>query len=182
MFAIFNPLYRTKPMSKNAFGVAKLSAAIFFAVFAALVISCVKQEEKLSNFDEFFEMKIGEKSFRVRLAVSDAEKSRGLMGVKSMDSDEGMLFAYPSPRGVSFWMKDTLIPLDIGFFDEKGRLTEVRSMYPMNLNSVASSRNDIKYCLEMNAGWFEKISIFPPQNLDMEMINSALKSRGGLPR
>ena len=88
-----------------------------------------------------------------------------------------MLFAYDIPQKASFWMKNTLIDLDIGFFTADGTLTQVKRMYANNLDSVSSARSDIAYCLEMKAGWFERNGITPPAKLDMPLLKKAVDAR-----
>ncbi len=75
-----------------------------------------------------------------------------------MKEDHGMLFIFDKSEKLSFWMKNTYIPLDIGYFDENKRLIEVHQMKPQSLEPVESSRK-AKYALEMNKGWFEKRKI-----------------------
>ena len=96
---------------------------------------------------------------------------------ESLPEDGGMLFAYDIPQKASFWMKNTLIDLDIGFFTADGTLTQVKRMYANNLDSVSSARSDIAYCLEMKAGWFERNGITPPAKLDMPLLKKAVDAR-----
>ena len=58
----------------------------------------------------------------VEAADTPAEREHGLMGRTSLDTDEGMVFVFDGPTDGSFWMKDTLIPLSIAFWDEDGRI------------------------------------------------------------
>ena len=88
-----------------------------------------------------------------------------------------MVFVYDTPTQASFWMKNTLIPLDIGFFDKNGILTEVKKLYPQNLDAVKSSRNDILFCIEMNAGWFDKNNVKSSAKLDMKKLSDAISAR-----
>jgi len=64
-----------------------------------------------------------------------------------------MLFVFPGSHRLTFWMKNTPLDLDIGFFDAEGRLLEVRTMRAFDERTVASS-TPATYALEMNAGWF----------------------------
>ncbi len=61
----------------------------------------------------------------LELALTDEERSRGMMFRPSLPADRGMLFVFPDSRRRSFWMKDTLIPLDIVYLDETGRVVSV---------------------------------------------------------
>ena len=64
----------------------------------------------------------------VAVASTDAEQSRGLSGVTGLDGIDGMLFVFSTPTDVRFWMKNTLIPLDIAFFDSDGALIDAMTM------------------------------------------------------
>lgn len=150
-----------------------------FAVLSALA-ACSESPAPSAAVspDTYFGMEIGGVPFRAQLAVSDAEKMRGLMFRESLGENDAMIFVYAAPQRASFWMKNTLIPLDIGFVDASGTLTEVKKLYPQNLDSVKSSRSDIAYCIEANAGWFAKNRVGVSAKLDLSKLEKALKSRG----
>ena len=69
-------------------------------------------------------------TFTVSVADTEAARERGLMGVTHLGSTSGMVFAFPSTTTVAFWMKDTLIPLDIAFWDNRGTVITVQRMQP----------------------------------------------------
>jgi len=103
----------------------------------------------------------GEASFRVKIADDPAERARGLMHVASLPRREGMLFVFPSPGPVSFWMKNTLIPLDMLFFDESGRLLNVHSnAIPGDLTSIPG-KGSVLVVLEIGGGLAELYGIEP---------------------
>jgi uncharacterized membrane protein (UPF0127 family) len=69
------------------------------------------------------------KIFQVVLAKTDASRAKGLSGrATPLESDRGMLFVFDPPQEVSFWMKNTLIPLDIAFFNPEGLLLSIQHM------------------------------------------------------
>jgi uncharacterized membrane protein (UPF0127 family) len=61
----------------------------------------------------------------LELALTDEERARGMMFRPSLPADRGMLFVFPNSQRRSFWMKDTLIALDIVYLDEQGRVVSV---------------------------------------------------------
>lgn len=93
---------------------------------------------------------------QVELAITDAEKEQGLMGRTSMGPSEGMAFLFDTPTTVSFWMKDTLIPLSIAFWDEQGRIVEIDEMTPCAADPCPTYGPDVAYrgAVEANEGFF----------------------------
>lgn len=104
---------------------------------------------------------VGAVTARVQVAATPQIRERGLMYRTHLDADAGMLFVYPSARRLTFWMKNTLLPLDIGYFDDQGFLIEVHRMIPQpgvsdeKLKTYVSSEPALS-ALEMNAKWFER--------------------------
>tara|TARA_B100001057_G_scaffold496413_1_gene597840 strand:- start:2129 stop:2539 length:411 start_codon:yes stop_codon:yes gene_type:complete len=94
----------------------------------------------------------------VELAISQREKSKGLMYRKDLSNTDGMLFIWKNEDRRCMWMKNTYIPLDLGFFREDLTLIEVRDLSPRSLESVCSSE-PAKYALELPKGWFSSHNI-----------------------
>jgi hypothetical protein len=92
--------------------------------------------------------------FYAEIANTAAEREQGLMGRSTLAENQGMLFVFDPPQQASFWMVNTLLPLDVGFFSADGRLREVASLTPLDPTIIRSTRSDIKFALEVNAGWF----------------------------
>lgn len=89
----------------------------------------------------------------VELATTFEEQSLGLMYRDKLEENGGMLFVYPRENFLSFWMKDTRIPLSIAFIKADGRIIQIESMKPYSLDTHVS-KGKAKYALEMNEGWF----------------------------
>jgi uncharacterized membrane protein (UPF0127 family) len=103
------------------------------------------------------------------LAATPQQRARGLMFVKSMPEDAGMLFYYPSPRPISMWMKNTLIPLDIVFVDGDRRIVSIAmDTVPLSLTSVLAE-GPSEYALELNAGMADVFGLAPGQRLHIEL-------------
>jgi uncharacterized membrane protein (UPF0127 family) len=75
---------------------------------------------------------------------------------ENLPENQGMLFVYPYPLVLSFWMRNTLIPLDIAFIDHKGIIISIQQMQPFDDEKLYVSPLPVKYALEMNQGWFER--------------------------
>lgn len=92
-------------------------------------------------------------TLKVKIADTPEAQSRGLMFVKSMPNDTGMLFVFGRKQVLSFWGENTLLPLDIAFADEKGLIVKIDRISPMSRKSVTSS-SPCKYAIEANVGYF----------------------------
>ncbi len=103
----------------------------------------------------------GEAGFAVELADTPKARARGLMFRKSMPRGSGMLFVYEAPRRASFWMKNTLIPLDMIFVDQTGLIKHVHHRaVPGALTSIEGGAG-IYAVLEINGGLAKRYGIEP---------------------
>jgi hypothetical protein len=82
---------------------------------------------------------------------------------------------------MSFWMRDTPLPLDIGFFDRGGVLREVYAMQPFDETAIRSRNIRLQFALEMNQGWFHDRGVRPGAWLDLAALRAALIARGATP-
>lgn len=102
-------------------------------------------------------------SMNVEVADNDEKREQGLMNRKTLHDDEGMIFIFDQAEPQGFWMKNTLIPLSIGFFDSKGKLFQVIDMEPassIDLDpKIYKSSKPAKFALEEPQGWFKKKKI-----------------------
>jgi len=97
----------------------------------------------------------------VELAVNPADQAKGLMFRKSMDDNAGMFFIFDRDETRHFWMRNTLIPLDMIFIDNKYIVVDIhRGAKPLD-ETVISSRKPARYVLEVNAGKADKCRIKP---------------------
>ncbi|MFC2967555.1 DUF192 domain-containing protein [Acidimangrovimonas pyrenivorans] len=99
--------------------------------------------------------------FEVELATTEAARQRGLMNRAHLPSGAGMLFLYPRPSAVNFWMKDTLIPLDILFADRRGRVTRLKAMARPGDERLIPGGDKVQAVLEINGGLAAQLGIGP---------------------
>lgn len=132
--------------------------------------------------EDRFAIKVGDQVVQMQVAVLPAELQRGLMFRQSMGRDEGMVFVFLRPQPQGFWMRNTPLPLDIGYFDGQGVLKEIYPMFPHDERSVTSRSREIQFCLEMNQGWFKDRGVKPGAQLDLKALAEALRARGFDPR
>jgi len=96
------------------------------------------------------------KRYQVELAVDEASRARGLMFRQEMPSEHGMLFIHEHQQILAYWMKNTLIPLDILYFDNARRLVSQQRDVPpcsaLNACPAYPSSQPARYVLELNAG------------------------------
>jgi len=90
----------------------------------------------------------------VRIASTPEDRETGLMQITELKENEGMLFVFEDERRLNFWMKNTLIALDIAFLNQEGEIIDIQTMDPKS-EEIYSSRLPAMYALEVNAGWFE---------------------------
>jgi uncharacterized membrane protein (UPF0127 family) len=101
----------------------------------------------------------GGKKVVVRVEIADGpfEQQRGLMYRKSLGEDRGMLFVYRRELPLSYWMKNTRIPLSIAYIDSKGRITDILDMKPLDDKPPHYvSSEPVQYALEVNQGFFDE--------------------------
>ncbi len=89
---------------------------------------------------------------RAYMAKTAAQRAQGLMHVRAMAADEGMVFVYPRPRVISMWMKNTYIPLDMLFADANGRIVHLHAGAAPHDTRIISSGNKASMVVELNAG------------------------------
>ena len=96
---------------------------------------------------------IGGHRLTVEIAATPEQRATGLMNRFSLQTDHGMLFVFEAPQPLSFWMKDTYVPLSIAFVDTRGRIVNIEDMRPQD-ESPHFSKGLALYAIEMRQGWF----------------------------
>jgi len=103
------------------------------------------------------------------IARTQDDRYKGLMFRKKLPDGEGMLFVYDKDEVLSFWMKNTYVPLSIAFITYDGRIIDIKDMYPHDINSVTSSRS-VRYALEVPQGWFSRVGVREGDKVKIDAI------------
>ena len=108
---------------------------------------------------------------KVYLSVADTQslRKKGLMGIKELEADSGMIFLWPNASKKCMWMKDTFIALNVAYLNNKGEILEIYDMVPLSDESVCSKKR-VRYALEVNLNWFEDNNILVGNVLDISNL------------
>ncbi|MSQ32472.1 MAG: DUF192 domain-containing protein [Dehalococcoidia bacterium] len=104
-------------------------------------------------------------AFILKIADTNDERSKGLIGVASMPENEGMLFVFDVAAKGNFWMKDTLIPLDMIWLAQDGTVADIKADIPTELGKADADLTLIrpnaegKYVIELNAGSAKRVGL-----------------------
>lgn len=132
-----------------------------------VLTGCGSKELNLSSYD-------GSKTVAVTVEIADAPKERslGLMNRAKLEEGKGMLFVFKEPAMLSFWMKDTRIPLDILYFDANGEFVSTAEMVPCTADPCAQYKTQAmsKYALEVNPDFRKSNEIGVGWKLDLDQV------------
>ena len=111
----------------------------------------------------------GEKEIEVEIADTNDERALGLMGRTSLPEDAGMIFVYAEPTEGGYWMKNTLIPLSIAFYDVDGKILRILDMEPCRSDPCPVYDPEVRYAgaLEVNQGAFERWGVREGDRLEL---------------
>ena len=104
---------------------------------------------------------VGTNQVSAEIASTLHQIQTGMMFRTNMAEMEGMLFVFPQPQQVAFYMKNTLIPLSCAYIDREGTILETFEMQPLNETANPSKSHEVQYVLEMKQGWFDRHGIKP---------------------
>lgn len=119
----------------------------------------------------------GQARFSVEIADDAVERGQGLMFRDSLGRGAGMLFVYETPKPASFWMKNTLIPLDMIFADAAGRVSRIHADAIPQDTTPIDGGPDVQYVLEINGGMAALLGI----NEGSEIRNPAIGPNAAWP-
>jgi len=128
---------------------------VIFAVISFVTLSSVKQDVT----------KIGSKNYELEVADSEPERTRGLSGRTMLADNTGMLFVFDAPAKHCFWMKDTLISLDIVWLDADKKVVDTfASMSPASYPESFCPKRNAQFAIELSAGELQRSGV---QNGDL---------------
>ena len=158
-----------------------------FLSLALALVACDGRQTAVAPSAELgletrFPVRMGFVLSQLRVAATDLEKARGLMGVTKLADEEGMAFMYEAETRMSFWMKDTPLDLDIAFVARDGTVLEVRTMTAGDTETTSSLSDQVRFAIEMRAGWFGHFGVKPGDKVNVDDMRSALQARGFDPK
>ncbi len=130
-----------------------LGAAVALAAGQVAASGCVADRVTISG-------DFGKAAFNVDLAADDSSRAQGLMHVQQMPASKGMLFVYERPQPMSFWMRNTLIELDMLFLDGFGVIQHIHHRAkPLDETVISSGPQLLLGVLEINGGLARRMGI-----------------------
>jgi uncharacterized membrane protein (UPF0127 family) len=140
--------------------VFRRSSALFYLIPLAVLLAGCNSDKPIDPFSlRTVDLKIGGVPLKAELAEDEQTRAMGLMFRDSLAEDHGMLFVFDRPEQASFWMKNTKIPLSIAFLEEDRLVNEEKPLQPYDETLVHSRSNQVRYAIEVNAGWFDRHQI-----------------------
>jgi uncharacterized membrane protein (UPF0127 family) len=123
-------------------------------IIMAHLSACTITEDQ--NPAKFSSVEIGEQKFEVEIANTNESRQKGLMFRENLEKNKGMLFIFDYEEKHSFWMKNTLIPLDIIWISKEKKVVDIQTMQPCIKNPCKSyhPNKNSQYALEVGAGVF----------------------------
>jgi uncharacterized protein len=118
--------------------------------------------QELQTFDKSsltIDTASGPQKFAIELALTPAQQAQGLMYRKKLAPDAGMLFDFVNTAGRAFWMKNTLIPLDMLFIAANGRIADIHERAVPLSEAIIPSRAPVRAVLELNGGTVARLGI-----------------------
>lgn len=108
---------------------------------------------------KFVDIKINNTNYKIEIAKTLAQKAKGLSKRNSLCSNCGMLFIFDFEGELPFWMKDTLIPLDIIWLDKNGKIVSNKTVMEINSQKIYKNQSPAQYVLELNANDYQNLNL-----------------------
>lgn len=112
-------------------------------------------------------VRLAGRTAQVAIASTPRQHELGLMHVTRIPPDHGMLFVFADDAPRAFWMKNTLLPLSVAFFDRHGVILNIEDMEPRDETPRYRSAGPARYALEMERGWFLRNGVVPGMQVEL---------------
>lgn len=153
------------------------STKVKLLIAGLLVVLLIGVTSVLSKNSNSMQVQINQTTYNLEVATTPSQQATGLMYRTEMASNQGMLFIFDSAQVRAFYMKNTLIPLDIIFLDQNKSVLNIAKNVPPCQQVVQDqsdcplyySQGAAKYVIELNAGQTDKINLQPGQIVNLEL-------------
>ena len=139
----------------------KFHFVVIFIIAILIILIFIKLNYNNNQIGNISQVCINENCFIVELAITNEEKQIGVMNRPRLDKDKGMLFIYDNPTIASFWMKNTLIPLDIIWINKDFKIVYIANANPCIKDpcTIYTPDEDANYILEINSNLTKELNI-----------------------
>jgi uncharacterized membrane protein (UPF0127 family) len=144
-----------------------MKSFVIVLAFILIIPACMQEQPTL-----VIHSVSGDHRVKVEVVTKPADQARGLMYRRSLEKDSGMLFIFRKEEPQSFWMKNTLIPLDMIFISRDLVIVDITTMQPCAAYPCPdyTSRQPAQYVLEINAGYSRSLNILIGDKISSEVI------------
>ncbi|MDP3179615.1 MAG: DUF192 domain-containing protein [Spirochaetaceae bacterium] len=136
--------------------------SLCLALILALVSSCAaKAQDSTSHPNPTLRkawLSVGATTISAEIAGTEDERAKGLMFRNKLADGEGMLFVFETDQVLSFWMKNTILPLSLAYLSSDGQIVKILDLEPQSL-APRSSERSVRYALEVPRGWFGRAGV-----------------------
>ena len=158
---------------KNALIIILILALIVSISTVTLIIPKSKKQNETPQSQSLTQIPLTIKNNKlsIKIAKTSEEKAKGLMFVESMPENQGMLFVFDDEDKRTFWMKNTLIPLDMLWIDKNKQIVDIITAQPCKQDPCPTYSSDqkAKYILELNADYCEQDNIQKGDKVEFEL-------------
>jgi uncharacterized membrane protein (UPF0127 family) len=142
-----------------------IGLSIFIAsIFVNQIASAGDKEFLCSNPGA--KVSLNAKQLNLRVACSREQLTQGLMNVQELPDNSGMLFVFKDEQLLTFWAKNTYIPIDIAYLNNNLEIVDINTLKPLD-PTIIRSRSMASYALEVNTGWFKRNGVKIGDRLDI---------------
>lgn len=139
---------------------------VSFAAMFLISFSSTAGEKEILCSNPGAKVSIKSKQLMLRIACSREQLTQGLMNVKEIPDNSGMLFVFRDEQTLTFWAKNTYIPIDIAYLNDHLEIVDINTLKPLD-ETIVASKKPASFALEVNAGWFRKYDVKVGDKLEL---------------